>query len=136
MWPTCINNLTPFERTSSLELPEIFCEMFQLKGITNPAEMVLPVRVVALLGKCGTETYSDCPNLPEWHVENSQDGSWSPAEYFAEIGRYCWFDFDLADREQKLMQFRLVFNVGDGDCNDGNWGAVWDRIRNFWWQTC
>lgn len=26
-----------------------------------------------------------------------------------------------------LRKFRIVVNTGDGDCNDGLWGEVWQR---------
>ncbi|MGK7904029.1 MAG: hypothetical protein AB4352_21995 [Hormoscilla sp.] len=129
MWPTCINNLTPFECTLSPELPKFIREAFQNNGIANLQEMFIPFQIIAILGKCGTETYLDCPNLPEWHVENSHDWD-GPVKYFADIGNYYWFDFDLVDLNNKLMQFRVVFNEGDADCNDGTWGAVWDRNRS------
>lgn len=127
MWPHCVNNLTPFENSLKDELPQFIVRAAQKQGIEDPQEMVLPIRMITLLGKCGTEAYMDCPNLPEWHVENSQATGEEPAVYLANIGRYYWFDVNFLDAEKTVMPLRIVFNEGDADCNDGTWGAAWDR---------
>lgn len=36
----------------------------------------------------------------------------------------CW-KFIGADNQQ--LELRMVLNEGDADCNDGFWGAVWER---------
>ncbi len=136
MWPDCVNNLQPFENSLQAELPQFIVRAFQKQGIENLQEMVLPIQMIALLGKCGTETYMDCPNLPEWHVANSQSVGKEPAYYLANIGRYYWFDVNILDAEQTVLPLRIVFNEGDADCNDGIWGAAWDRntaerVANF-----
>ena len=82
--------------------------------------------MVTILGICSTAAYVDCPNLPEHHIENSQDDE-DPAFYYDSIGKYYWFDFDIVGFEGESLQLRSVFNDGDPDCNDGLWGAVWER---------
>jgi hypothetical protein len=64
--------------------------------------------------------------MPEHHIENSQCYD-DPAYYLDEMGRYYWFDFDVVWLNEEPLQLRMVFNEGDGDCNDGLWGAVWER---------
>jgi hypothetical protein len=80
--------------------------------------------MVALLGQCTTDRYVDCPNMPSWHIENAEEEG---AGYLQDIGLYLWCDFDIVGRKGKPKHLRMVFNLGDPDCNDGIWGAVWDR---------
>jgi hypothetical protein len=123
MWPSCLDTLTPFPVALRDEPPADLIEAFRRSGWPDiPAS--LPVRMVTLLGTCTTDQYIQCPNLPEWHVENSEEDG---AEYLEEIGRYFWCDFDLMDRNGTLTRLRMAFNEGDADCNDGTWGVVWDR---------
>lgn len=89
--------------------------------------MFVPIRPVSILGKCSTAAYVDCPNIPSHHIENAQDFGDDPADYFDDIGEYYWFDFDIVGSDGKLIQLRMVVNVGDADCNDGMWGEVWKR---------
>lgn len=135
MWPDCINNLTPFEKTPNNELPQFIIEGYKRKGIVELSQMSIPMRIVNLLGKCSTDKYIECPNLPEWHIENYEMDD-DPTEYLEDIGKYYWFDFDIWDKNITLMAFRAVFNEGDADCNDGTWGACWDKyteelVANF-----
>lgn len=123
MWPSCIENLKPFGYTLSEELPKFLREAFEKNGITE----FVPVRIVALLGTCPTDEYMDCPNLPEWHLDNASSYDDPKEEYLADIGIYFWFDFDILDRDRQIFPLRAVFNGGDADCNDGIWGVVWDR---------
>ena len=130
MWPTCFYELKPFKRPLKDELPQFLVDAFHRHGINDLREMLVPIRIVALLGKCGTDKYLDCPNLPEWHCDRiyqPADGSPPDGHDLKYIGMYYWFDFDLIDYAKNLMPFRVVFNQGDGDRNDGIWGACWDR---------
>lgn len=120
MWPTCIDNLLPFECPLRSEWPKFINEAFENKIITDPAQAILPIQIVSLLGRCSTDNYIDCPNMPPWHASRS-------AQELVDIGYYFWFDFDITDLQGELIQLRCVYNVGDIDCNDGMWGAVWDR---------
>lgn len=44
------------------------------------------------------------------------------------MGSYAGFDAALHwPPGVPPLLVRAVFNSGDGDCNDGYWGAVWDR---------
>ncbi len=126
MWAACINNLSPFPHELKVEVPKFLKKVFNEIGISSDDEMFIPVRPVALLGKCSTATYVDCPNIPDHHIENAQ---WDddPAYYLNDIGEYYWFDFDVIWPTEESLQLRMVFNEGDADCNDGLWGAVWER---------
>ena len=126
MWAACINKLSPFPYELKTEVPKFLKKAFNSAGASNDDEMFIPVLPVTLLGSCSTAAYADCPNMPEHHIENSQ---WDddPAYYLDHVGKYYWFDFDIALPNVESSQLRMVFNVGDGDCNDGMWGAVWDR---------
>lgn len=126
MWPDCINHLTPLPYELRPEAPKFLKKVFEEEGVSTSGEMFIPVQLVSLLGECDTSVYADCPNMPEWHIENAQ---WDedPAYYLNDIGRYYWFDFDAIWPNEKALQLRMVFNVGDGDCNDGLWGAAWER---------
>ena len=130
MWPTCFYELEPFERTLKDELPQFLVDAFHRNGVKNLKEMLVPIRMVALLGKCSTDKYIDCPNLPEWHCDSiyqPADGSPPDGQDLIYIGMYYWFDFDFIDSAQNSILFRVAFNTGDADCNDGIWGACWDR---------
>ncbi|MEM1251119.1 MAG: hypothetical protein AAGI69_01710 [Cyanobacteria bacterium P01_H01_bin.21] len=129
MWPTCFDELKPFKLALKDELPQFLVDAFHRNGVKNLKEMLVPIRMVALLGKCSTDKYLDCPNLPEWHLQNSgaSTGGLIDYKYLEYTGMYYWFDFDLIDSAQNPMPFRIVFNQGDADCNDGIWGACWDR---------
>jgi hypothetical protein len=117
MWPEILQNLHPFPVALN-PAPADIVAAFQQQGW--PVAGGLPVRVVALLGSCGTGAYPECPNFPDWHAEQDP-------EDLEELGRYWWCDFDLIDRTGAASRLRMVFNEGDTDCNDGIWGAVWDR---------
>ncbi len=125
MWPACINELLPFEHELKPGIPKFLKNAFSDAGIADEA-IFIPIRPVALLGTCRTSAYQDCPNMPEHHIMNSQEEN-NPAEYFNHIGRYYWFDFDVIGLDGAALPLRMVFNEGDGDCNDGLWGAVWER---------
>ena len=134
MWPLCINNLKPIDNSQESQLPSFLVKAFQERGIVNLQEIFVPICKVSLLGSCGTEEYLECPNLPEWHIENSK--LYEPGEYLSDIGKYYWFDFNLVDIEKNESFYRAIFNEGDVDCNDGIWGACWDRntgilVANF-----
>ena len=119
MWPKCMENLMPFRRTLSEELPAFIREGFERNGITDPQEMFVPVRIVAALGRCTTDKYIDCPNMPEGYLDDP--------EYLPDMGMYHWFDFDILDRDRKTLPLRAVFNIGNVDAGDGIWGVAWDR---------
>ena len=125
MWPNCINELSPFVYELSTELPEFLRKAFVEADINNE-EIFVPIHLVSILGKCSTAAYLDCPNLPEHHIDNSQDEE-DPSEYLDTIGEYHWFDFDIVGLKKESLQLRLVLNEGDADCNDGIWGAAWER---------
>lgn len=138
MWPACIEFLTTSNIASPDEFPSFLINDFIKEGITEQSEMFIPLRIDKILGKCGTHKFMDCPNVPEWHLENSQDTQfWRvPEDYFESTGEYYWFDFDMFDSNKNTTSLRTVFNEGDADCNDGTWGASWDRnteelVANF-----
>ncbi|MEH2089519.1 MAG: hypothetical protein V7K61_22860 [Nostoc sp.] len=124
MWPTCIKNLSPIKYALETgELPQWIRQAFNREGIFNEDEMVIPIRPVSFLGNCSTAAYIDCPNTPEHHIENARYSS----GYLRQVGKYYWFDFDIFGSDAKLISLRMVVNEGDADCNDGRWGAVWER---------
>ncbi|WP_051188833.1 hypothetical protein [[Leptolyngbya] sp. PCC 7376] len=129
MWPSCINQLNPFPYELKRETPKFLKMAFHATEIVDDAAIFIPVRPIKLLGKCSTARYLDCPNIPDGHVDlayDYQEGRGNPDNYH--IGQYYWFDFDILDSNMNtLLELRMVFNEGDGDCNDGLWGAVWER---------
>jgi hypothetical protein len=127
MWPNCINNLSPVQHELRTAIPSFLEKAFIDAGIINKAEMFVPVELVAILGSCSTADYDNCPNMPIHHLENSQSFYETPAEYLEYIGRNYWFDFDIVGFSPGPLSMRLVFNEGDADCNDGMWGAVWEK---------
>lgn len=126
MWPTCINNLHKIENSLRAKVPKFIRQAFNSKGIFDDDKMFIPIRPVSILGECSTGAYVDCPNIPDYHLENAQYCGDDPAEYLDDVGKYYWFDFDVVALDGELLQLRMVFNEGDGDCNDGLWGAVWE----------
>ncbi|MBW4421427.1 MAG: hypothetical protein KME13_19705 [Myxacorys californica WJT36-NPBG1] len=127
MWATCINELAPAECQLKEEVPKFLVKAFNAAGISEQSAMVYPVRPIRFLGSCSTGLYLDCPNIPEEHIDLFHDcgGDDDPANY--DIGKYHWFDFDIVGLDGAVVEARLVFNEGDADCNDGLWGAVWER---------
>jgi hypothetical protein len=133
MWPACINQLSPLPHTLKGEMPKFLTMALRNIGIANEFEMFIPIHPVELLGKCSTARYLDCPNIPDGHIDlayDYQEGRGNPDNYHT--GQYYWFDFDVVDIDMETMlELRMVFNEGDGDCNDGLWGAVWERNTEF-----
>lgn len=119
MWPSCINNLSPVEDNLGKRLPDWIEQAFNKKGVSDKDEMFVPLFPISAIGTCKTSAYIECPNIPEHHVEHAEDGS--------DIGRYYWFDFDVVGADNKRIELRMALNEGDADCNDGFWGAVWER---------
>ena len=64
-----------------------------------------------------------CPNLPQWHKQHAEDDE----DYLKYTGRFLKLDFDVTDSKERTLSCSMIFNEGDADCNDGFWGAVWDR---------
>jgi hypothetical protein len=121
-WPACLDALTPPNNKLGTKPPADIAAAFKQAGW--PVKTPLPVRVVALLGRCSTLAYRDCPTTPQWHLENAESEG---DDFLEEIGGFHWCDFDVTDAEGKTTPLRVAFNSGDADCNDGTWGLVWDR---------
>jgi hypothetical protein len=141
-WASCINNLSPLENKNPLEGESIarLRESFPWKDELD--EAILSIRSCSILGKCSTSRYLKCPNIPDHHRENAQCDPRRYAEdeadyarryrkrqidYFNRIGQYYWVDFDVATSDGAVTKLRMVVNAGDADCNDGQWGEVWQR---------
>lgn len=126
MWPDCINTLSPFDFEIKDELPKFLSKVREESDNPNTDGWQPPIGLISLLGKCSTAAYVDCPNMPEHHPENARWSS-DPAYYFDSVGKYYWLDFNIVCLKGESLPLRMVFNEGDADCNDGLWGAVWDR---------
>lgn len=130
-WPTCINKLSPVKNKHPLE-GESLAKLREAFTWTDTFdEMILSIRSVSILGKCSTAEYLECPNIPDHHRRNAKDSTRlyreHPSKYFDNIGQYYWVDFDIITSDKLTMKLRMVVNVGDADCNDGQWGEVWQR---------
>lgn len=132
MWPVCINNLSHQKyQVNEEEITELLKDAFKkalkAQGKLNNNDLLIPVRLVSLLGTCTMADYPDIPNTPEWH---SDEDAWDdPADFVERLSELeCeWIDFDIIDANHQSLPLRMVFNWGDGDCNDGFWGGVWER---------
>ena len=120
-WPACLAALTPPGKPLG-ETPADIAAAFERAGW--PAGTPPPVKVVALLGRCSTLAYRDCPTTPDWHTENAAELG---DRYLEQVGGFHWCDFDLTDAGGKTTALRGTFNSGYADSNDGTWGLVWDR---------
>lgn len=58
------------------------------------------------------------PNLPDWHREDFESRHSDLPDVTV-----IWFEW-------KRSNYKLLINGGDGDCNDGNFGAVFDTKNN------
>lgn len=131
MWPICLNNLSPQKYQLNEEIIELLKDAFKkalkAQGKLNNDDILIPVRLVSLLGTCTMVEYPDIPNTPEWHSD--QDDYDDPADFLDRLSELeCeWVDFDIIEANHQSLPLRMVFNWGDGDCNDGFWGAVWER---------
>ncbi len=127
-WPTCINKLSPVRNKHPLE-GESLAKLREAHTWTDTFdEMILSIRSVSILGKCSTAKYLECPNIPDHHRENARFYYREhPSKYFDNIGQYYWVDFDIITSDKLTMKLRMVVNAGDADCNDGQWGEVWQR---------
>ncbi|WP_100901819.1 hypothetical protein [Nostoc flagelliforme] len=125
-WPTCINKLSPVKNKNPLE-GESLAELREAFTCTDTFdEMILSIRSVSILGKCSTAKYLECPNIPDHHRENARlYYREHPLKYFDNIGKYYWVDFDIITSDKLTIKLRMVVNAGDADCNDGQWGEVW-----------
>jgi hypothetical protein len=74
------------------------------------------------LGACPTAAFVDGPNTPPHHVEHAQAG--------ATLGRWQLFQLEIELDQGATWPLLLVYNIGDGDCNDGFWGAFYDRTTH------
>lgn len=57
----------------------------------------------------------NCPNLPTWHKEE-----------FEEWRHEILPDANVVSFEYNGSEYKLLINMGDGDCNDGSFGALFD----------
>lgn len=131
MWPVCLNNLSHQKYQVNEEITEFLKDVFKkalkAQGKLNNNEILIPVRLVSLLGSCTMAEYPDIPNTPIHHAD---DDDWDdPADLLEHLSELeCeWVDFDIIDANHQSLPLRMVFNWGDGDTNDGFWGAVWER---------
>jgi hypothetical protein len=91
-----------------------------------PSPESIPVTIAAgrqdivtnliLLGYFPTVKWKDDPMMPEFC-----------AYHKFRIGYYQVANCDLCDASGNVMQLTVVVNVGDGDCNSGYWGGVFQR---------
>ena len=141
-WPPCLKNLTPVEDENPLdgESASRLRESFHSPDIFD--EILPSIKFLLILGRCSTSRYLQCPNIPEHHRENARCGPRLYAEdkadyskraieaqvkYFNHIGAYVWVDFDVEISDGVVKKLRMVVNYGDADCNDGQWGEIWQR---------
>ena len=145
MWPDCIGNLSLSVYELKPQMPVFIEEAWEQIKVQNHSAP-FPIRIVSLLGQCKPADYPDCPTLPNHHKLHMQ------ADGFYPEGLYSWIDFDFVWQPQDSRQMqiplltsrsdynrsedwssstsspmRMVFHMGDWDCNDGCWGVVWDR---------
>lgn len=57
----------------------------------------------------------DFPNLPDWHKDEFED--WR--QEMLPDSTVIWFEY-------KASNYKLLVNLGDADCNDGTFGALFD----------
>ena len=124
-WPDCINNLKPPKNSLEGTVPKWIEKIYNENNVFDQSKMLVPFHPVKMLGTCTTDKYLECPNLPQHHIDNSNN--LSDFRYLKDIGRYYWFDFDIIDLQGDITELRMAYNEGDADCNDGRWGQVWER---------
>lgn len=57
----------------------------------------------------------DLPNIPSWHADEFEERR----EWLPDTTVICF--------ESKGSKYKMLRNMGDADCNDGNFGAVYDE---------
>jgi hypothetical protein len=72
MWAEYIENLSPLQHEVSNEIPKFLKRAFHDEEIMGDADITVPIRLIAALGKCQTALYRTCPNIPTWHLQNSE----------------------------------------------------------------
>ncbi len=131
MWPSCLNGLSPKKYQVKEEVTDFLNKVFkkasEAQGKLNNDKILIPVRLVSLLGECTMVEYPDCPNTPEQHGEDLDGYDDDFVTDHLEMLICEWVDFDIISLDNQFLPLRMVFNWGDGDCNDGFWGAVWER---------
>eukprot|EP00588_Corethron_pennatum_P018071 CAMPEP_0194305480 /NCGR_PEP_ID=MMETSP0171-20130528/2909_1 /TAXON_ID=218684 /ORGANISM="Corethron pennatum, Strain L29A3" /LENGTH=391 /DNA_ID=CAMNT_0039057025 /DNA_START=60 /DNA_END=1235 /DNA_ORIENTATION=- len=50
------------------------------------------------------------------------------SDYTPGFGRYDVLDVDIGDSAGKIFRVRIIYNVGDADCNTGYWGKAFERL--------
>jgi predicted DNA-binding WGR domain protein len=127
-WPACLELLDPFEGEIAEELPEAIADAVERDA---PEDFDgLPIKIEAILGTCPMWCFVGCPNLPEHHQPDFYVDEDTSEKDFKMIRRehafpYRWSDIALTDAKGKEWKLRLAYNTGDGDSNDGYWGAAW-----------
>ncbi len=130
--PPCINDLEP---EVSLTCNGLFSQelrkIYSIPTLNDlDGQVFNPVQSMSYVGRCSTDKYWHCPNTPEWHLENAASWEDGPESWFENIGNYFCFDFTAVSNEGERLPLRVLFNEGDGDCNDGYWGEVWNLKTN------
>lgn len=119
-WPRCLSAMRAIDVNTD-RLPDYFLTVYEKQGITRREDINIPIKNIVPLGHCPVSRFLECPNFPEHHLYRDAKALDSG------IGSYYWFDFDLLSADTHLIPLRLVFCYGDGDANDGMWGAFWHR---------
>jgi len=50
------------------------------------------------------------------------------SDYEPGFGGYDVLDVDIGDGAGKIFRVRIIYNVGDADCNTGYWGKAFERL--------
>jgi hypothetical protein len=108
LWPASVRDLEASPLPPLPALPAFFTEM--------PAK-ALPVTLTHRLADLAADQLVDAINLPDHHRDALPDR-------LTTLPAYTGFDATFALGDQNIP-VRVVFNSGDGDSNDGFWGAVW-----------
>jgi hypothetical protein len=137
-WPACFNFMEPTNFTIKERLPECIIDSFRSHGIQDEGLMNLPIKISSILGKCHTNYFITCPNVPDYRTFDGivdildaegeqQTKLLENMLKYTDGSAFYWIDMDLKDAKGKVIPLRMAYNLGDADSNEGYWGAVWHR---------
>ncbi|MBN2440808.1 MAG: leucine-rich repeat domain-containing protein [Spirochaetales bacterium] len=111
-WPDCVT------KVNDLAAMNDQAEHAHIDSTQNDS---FPIIKILFLGEGKVSAFMECPHIPE------HNSGYDALTIDSGNGSLYWFDFRLLSRDQTSIPLRMTYCLGNADCNDGMWGAVWRR---------
>ena len=123
-WPAFIDEMESTRADSTL--PNFLKEVYKNPELSKEVIICFPLHLVNSFARFAFADYPDCLNIPE-HDRYALEAAARYDDDISDLPGYYCCDFDVEDAGKKVFSLRMIYNAGYGDCNDGFWGAVWDK---------